>query len=188
MVTVNSHFLNAFQNSVLSAKSLSFISFCPVELFYYSTSLLLPLNFFLLLMPPLSVGFPGGLDDKKSACNEGDLGSIPGLGRSPGEGHGNPLQYSCLQNPHGQSSLVGCSPWGCKELDMTEQLNTWHIASICTLSLLPFFSHFAGKISFPMASSSVDMMTTPRFVVDFWPLQSIRKVYCTYPILDVSLA
>ena len=43
--------------------------------------------------------FPGGSDDKVSAYNEGDLGSIPGLGRSPGEGNGNPLQYSCLENP-----------------------------------------------------------------------------------------
>ena len=40
-----------------------------------------------------------GSDDKESACNVGDLGSVPGLGRSPGEGHGNPLQYSCLENP-----------------------------------------------------------------------------------------
>ena len=44
-------------------------------------------------------GFPGGSEDKASACNAGDLGSIPGLGRSPGEGNGNPLQYSCLENP-----------------------------------------------------------------------------------------
>ena len=44
-------------------------------------------------------GFPGGSDGKASACNVGDLGSIPGLGRSPGEGNGNPLQYSCLENP-----------------------------------------------------------------------------------------
>ena len=44
-------------------------------------------------------GFPGGSDGKESACNAGDLGSIPGLGRSPGGGHGNPLQYSCLENP-----------------------------------------------------------------------------------------
>ena len=56
-------------------------------------------------------GFPGGLDSKESACNEGYLGLIPGLGRSPGEGHGNPLQYSCLENPHGQRSLAGYSPW-----------------------------------------------------------------------------
>ena len=44
-------------------------------------------------------GFPGGSEVKASACNAGDLGSIPGLGRSPGEGNGNPLQYSCLENP-----------------------------------------------------------------------------------------
>ena len=43
-------------------------------------------------------GFPGGSDGKESACSAGDLGSIPGLGRSPGEGNGNPLQYSCQEN------------------------------------------------------------------------------------------
>ena len=47
----------------------------------------------------------GGSGDKQSACNVGDLGSIPGLGRSPEERNGNPLQYSCLENPHGQRSL-----------------------------------------------------------------------------------
>ena len=47
-------------------------------------------------------GFPGGSDGKESACNAGDLSSIPGLGRSPGGGRGNPLQYSCLENLHGQ--------------------------------------------------------------------------------------
>ena len=44
-------------------------------------------------------GFPGGSEVKAPACNVGDLGSIPGSGRSPGEGNGNPLQYSCLENP-----------------------------------------------------------------------------------------
>ena len=47
-------------------------------------------------------------------------GLIPGLGRSPGGGHGNLLQYSCLENPHGQRSLVSYSPWGRKESDATE--------------------------------------------------------------------
>ena len=60
------------------------------------------------------LGFPGGSDGKESACNAGDLGLIPGLGRSPGGGHGNPLQHSCLENPHGQRSLAGYSPWGLK--------------------------------------------------------------------------
>ena len=59
-----------------------------------------------------------------SARDVRDGGSIPGLGRYPGEGHGNPLQYSCLENPHGQRSLGGYSPWGRKESDMTEQLNS----------------------------------------------------------------
>ena len=45
------------------------------------------------------MGFPGGSEVKASACNEGDLGSIPGLGRSAGEGNGDPFQYSCLENP-----------------------------------------------------------------------------------------
>ena len=74
----------------------------------------------------LKIIFPGGLDGKE-ACDVGDLGLIPGLGRSPGGEHGNPLQYSCLENPHGQRSLAGYSPWGCRELDMTERLSTEHI-------------------------------------------------------------
>ena len=61
---------------------------------------------------------------KSLPANAGDLrdaGSIPGLGRSPGGGHGNPLQYSCLENPHGQRSLVGYSPRGLKGSDTTEE-------------------------------------------------------------------
>ena len=55
----------------------------------------------------LTNAFPGGSDGKEFACNVGDLGLIPGLGSSPGGGHGNPLQHSCLENPHRQKSLVG---------------------------------------------------------------------------------
>ena len=65
-------------------------------------------------------GFPGGSVSKESTYRAGDPGSIPGLGRSPGGGHGNPLHYSCQENPHGHRSLVGCSLWCRKELDMTE--------------------------------------------------------------------
>ena len=70
---------------------------------------------------PTSVflGFPGSSNGKECAYNAGDLGSIPGLGRSLGRGPGNPLQYSCLENPHGQRSLEGYSPWGHKESDTT---------------------------------------------------------------------
>ena len=58
------------------------------------------------LPTPVFLGFPSGSVIKESTCKAGDLGSIPVLGRSPGEGHGNPLQYSCLENPHGQRSLA----------------------------------------------------------------------------------
>ena len=68
-----------------------------------------------------NLGFSGVLAGKVSPCNAGDLGSFPELGRYPGGVHGDPLQYSGLENPHGQkSSLAGCSPWGCKESDTTE--------------------------------------------------------------------
>ena len=86
----------------------------------------------------------GGLDAKASPCNVGDKGSIPGSGRSAGEGNSKEqkeisleysveglmlklkLQYSCLENPHGQRSLTGYSPWGCKELGTTERLSPEH--------------------------------------------------------------
>ena len=64
------------------------------------------------LPTPVFLDFPGGSNGKESAGNMGDLGSIPGLGRSPGGGYGNPLQYSYMQNHHGQRSLVGYSPIG----------------------------------------------------------------------------
>ena len=70
-------------------------------------------------------GFPGGSDPKESTCSVEDLGSTPGLGRSSGGGHDNPLQYSCLENPHGQRNLVGYSSWGHKESDTTEWLSIY---------------------------------------------------------------
>ena len=86
------------------------------------------------------MGFPDGSDGKESTCNAGDLGSIPGLGRSPGGRHGQPLQYSCLKKPHGQRCLAGYSPWGRKESDTTEQLRT---------STQPFYKtlpHFTAQL------------------------------------------
>ena len=66
------------------------------------------------------MSFPGGSDGKDSACNAGSLGSIPGSGRPPREGNGNPLQYSCLENPTWTEVSGVDSPWGLKELDTTE--------------------------------------------------------------------
>ena len=66
--------------------------------------------------------FPGGSDSKEFDCNAGDMGLIPGSGRFPGEGNGNPLQYSCLENPWTEES-GRLQSMGRKELDMTEQLH-----------------------------------------------------------------
>ena len=71
--------------------------------------------------------------------NVGDPGLISGLGGSPGGGNGNPLQYSCLENPHGQRSLEGYSSLGCKEADTTEQL-TLHT------STLPLLKHILQQL------------------------------------------
>ena len=76
---------------------------------------------------PYRRGFPSGSDGKASACNAGDLSSIPGSGRSPGEGNGNPLQYSCLKNSMESRSLAGHSPWGRKESNVTEWLTHFHV-------------------------------------------------------------
>ena len=68
--------------------------------------------------------FSVALDGKESACNAGDLGLIPGLEGSPGAGHGNPIQYSGLENSYGQRNLAGYTLWSCKELNVTHQLST----------------------------------------------------------------
>ena len=76
------------------------------------------------------MNFPGGSVSNESACDagpSGDRGSIPGSRRSPGRGYGNPLQYSCLENPHGQRSLVGYGSQGHKESDTTEVTGQVHM-------------------------------------------------------------
>ena len=93
--------------------------------------------FFIYVFLCTFMGFPGDSGVKNPYTNAGDKGYaslIPRLGRSPGGGHGNPLQYSCLENPQGQMSLVGYSPWGWKELEMAEWLSTeQHI--LCSVSI-----------------------------------------------------
>ena len=78
-----------------------------------------------MLPTPVVMGLSGGSEGKASACNAGDPGSIPRSGRSPGRGNGNPLRYSCLENPmNGETCrlqfMVGYSLWGCKESDTTK--------------------------------------------------------------------
>ena len=73
------------------------------------------------------MGFPDGSHGKEFTCNGEDWGSIPGLGRCPGERNSNPLQYSHLENPLGQRSLAGYSLWGRKESHMIEQLTLYFL-------------------------------------------------------------
>ena len=100
------------------------------------------------------MGFPGGSDCKESTCNAGDLGSIPGLGRSPGGGHGNPLQYSCLENPHGQKNLaeqsmgtlrVGHS-WATKHRPVHSALTTM-LSVYCLIHLFPATTSEGGALT-----------------------------------------
>ena len=75
------------------------------------------------LPTPVFLGLPGGSEVKKPPAMQETWVRSPCLGRYPGEGHGNPLQNSCLESPHGQRSLAGCSPLGRRELNMTGQQN-----------------------------------------------------------------
>ena len=94
----------------------------------FSLSKWCPLMYGNLILTKSNLGFPGGLEVKASASNVGDPGLIPGSGRSPGEGNGNPLQYSCLENPmDGEAWLVVYSSQGRKESDMTERLHSLHL-------------------------------------------------------------
>ena len=79
--------------------------------------------------PHTLLGFPGGSAGKESTCNMGDLGSIPGLGRSPGEGNGYQLQYS---GPEKSMNCMGSqlTPCGHSELDTTERLSHTHLAEL----------------------------------------------------------
>ena len=85
-------------------------------------------------------GFPRGSAVKNLPCNAEDAGSIPRSGRLPGGGHGNPLQYSCPVESHGQRSLARYSPQGCKQLDIPEVTEHTHTLTPRTLEwvAIPF--------------------------------------------------
>ena len=108
------------------------------------------------------MSLPGGSDSKESTCSVGDLGLIPGLGKSPGGEHGNPLQYFPLENPHGQRSLAGYSLWGCKELDMTIYIRyttvLWVLWPLDAKSLLIGKDTDAGKDWRQEKGTTVDRM------------------------------
>ena len=93
---------------------------------------------------PFTLGFPIGSDSKESACKAGDLGLIPGLGRSPGGGHSNLHQYSCLENPPGPRRLAIYNPGDCKVSDTTEQLCVCVCVCVCDVhqEIFFFFKYF----------------------------------------------
>ena len=101
--------------------------------------------------------------------------AIPGLGRSPEGQHGNPLEYSCLGNCHGQWSWTSCSPWSCKELDMTEQLST------AQHTLSPIVYGFSLDLIHSMSFGKCIMTCTYHYSVKQSHFTAL-KILCTLPI------
>ena len=106
-----------------------------------------------LQVPITYLGLPWDSDGKASACSAGDPGSIPGSGRSPGEGNGNPLQYSCLKNSMDcrLRSLAGDSPWSRKESDSTERLYYYILEHIIKAGL----SFCQNKLELPKMNDEI---------------------------------
>ena len=117
-------------------------------------------------------GFPGGSDSKEAACKAEDL--IPGSGRSPGEGNGHPLQYSCLENPRGQRSLVGYSPRGRRS--RTRRATRTAVAVLqCAAGFTSGFHCAAKWLSYSYAR-------TPSFL-DFLPMKVTTERWVEFPVL-----
>ena len=113
-----------------------------------------------------------------------DVGSIPGSGRSPGGGHGNPLQYSLPGEPHGQRSLVGYSPQGRKELDMTEVTQRARTHTHTLSSNMPAFPVLSFHIY-------VKLVILPELLVEVNTLHRSRyicqsDIFCTQTLFSVS--
>ena len=126
--------------------------------FFYPKSLPRTTCFSLLLLhlPHCIINaiFPGGSVVKNLPASAGDVGSVPGSGRSLAEDDGNRIQYPCLEKSHGQRSLVGYSPWGRKELDMTEGLNHKYQCQFAWQSL-PLTELIEDRNSWIMAIDSI---------------------------------
>ena len=144
--------------------------------FYHLTpGYYLVLNYKRLLTILLS--FPGDSAINNLPGNSGVSGSIPGLGRSPGEENDNPLQYSCLGKFQGQRSLGGSSPLGGTELDMTQQLNT---TNNCTVAYnqVPLWSVLYLAVGFNKSNYVTPLLRTLQFPTDFRIKVKILTVVC----------
>ena len=101
------------------------------------------------------MGFPGGSEGKASAYNAGDAGSIPGLGRSPGRREWQPNPVLLPGKSYGLRSLVGYSPWGCKELDMAEQL---HFSQVINQGLYVRFSNHKPFVLLQIRNDCIEFL------------------------------
>ena len=130
--------------------------------------------------------FSGGSDSQVSACNAGDLGSIPGVGRSCGGEHGDPLQCSCLKNTHGEMSFVGYSPWDHKELDIYILyifiIYTYiiYINNICYMPILKYFEIYIILYFFCV-------FLPPLNIICFCQVHITSVLYCTHLCMKCSL-
>ena len=130
----------------------------------------------------LFLGFPGGSDGKESSSSAEDLSSIPGVGRSSGGRHGNPLQYSYLENPHVQRSWQpAIHPWSPKESDTTEWLGTvvlflnllefrrkWFLWNPFHTSYQPLFAHQCPQLPLSI-SPRENTCAICVFILWVWP-------------------
>ena len=130
-----------------------------------------PFSFCIRYPANITMELPRWLSGKESACQCRRCGFNPWVGMIPGGGNGNPLQYSCLENHHGQRSLVGYSPWSCKELDMTEWLST-HTHTYTTLLVLYLndqrgisITPFQGEQQFPESRTTDLKLNGPRLML-----------------------
>ena len=113
------------------------------------------------LPTPVFLGFPDGSADNESAYNVGDLGSIPGLGISPGEGNSYPFQYSGLENSMG-FHIPPYRPWGRKESDTTERLSLRTVMIIISMTKVSWNWHINSTDVIPSWSYLVIFISTNR--------------------------
>ena len=142
--------------------------------------------------------FPSGSDGKASAFNVGDPGSIPRWGRSSGEENGNPLQYSCLENPmYGGACMEDSSPWGRKESDpewliftfikrlTTSSLSAIRMVSSAYLKLLIFFPSLESSLSFIQPCISHDILCKEISMVTIYSLDVLLSQFWTSLLFHV---
>ena len=119
---------------------------------------------------------PTGSEGEESACNAGDLGLMPGLGKSPGEGKGNPLQYSCLENPMGRGT------WRATVHGVTESWLDW------VTNTFTFFIFLCQQLPVPGPQLCPHEMVGLNYVVSKVPLgfYHLRGLWCSLPLMERS--